>query len=428
MTRVSKLYSTSVIVLSLSSLIENLAYGLPLAYFPNYAISLGASVAYVGFFTAAFMLTTALLSERFGGLSDRIGRKRLIEIGLFADVILGILTGVIQSWIVLLLIRALNGIATAAVSSPAEASLVDQVPKHRRGEALGFYLTLGIAGWTLGPLFGGTVQHLAQNQLQMELETSYRIPFFVDSLLAAIAMALVAWKVTETRGSSKSSEVSEIVKDDVKLTGWKLLSVRILYFVELTNGFAVGFIAPLAVLFFDDLFNATTLQIGFILTASGSVGLLGNFFAGKLADRIGRKPVIAFGSSSSRLSTLVMPFVFDINSAAVLMVFRSMGHNVAMPASRALRADLVPAKIRGKLFGRLQAFFNLGMIIGPILGTWLYDLYRYEVFRVTWPADFNVRGLGLPFFISGILGLTALALLLIFVKEPPRQKDTQNRR
>ena len=136
MTRTSKLYSTSVIVLSLSSLVENLAYGLPLAYFPNYAISLGAPVAYVGFFTAAFMLTTALLSERFGGLSDRIGRKRLIEIGLFTDVILGILTGVIQSWVVLLLIRALNGIATAAVSSPAEASLVDQVAKHRRGEAL----------------------------------------------------------------------------------------------------------------------------------------------------------------------------------------------------------------------------------------------------------------------------------------------------
>ena len=422
MTQVSKLYSASVTVLSLSSLIENLAYGLPFAYFPNYAISLGAPIAYVGFFTAAFMLTTALLSERFGGLSDRIGRKRLIEIGLFTDVILGILTGVIQSWIALLFIRALNGIATAAVSSPAEASLVDQVPKDRRGEALGFYLTLGIAGWTLGPLFGGTVQHLAQNQLHMELETSYRIPFFVDSLLAAIAMALVAWKVTETRGSSKSLEAPENVVDDVKLTGWRLLSVRIMYFVELTNGFAVGFIAPLAVLFFGDLFKATTLQIGFILTASGSVGLIGNFFAGRLADRIGRKPVIAFGSSSSRLSTLVMPFVSDISSAAGLMVFRSMGHNVAMPASRALRADLIPAKIRGKLFGRLQAFFNLGMIVGPILGTWSYDLYRYQVFRVKWPADFNVRGIGIPFFISGILGLTALVLLIVFVKEPPRAK------
>ena len=72
-------------------------------------------------------------------------------------------------------------------------------------------------------------------------------------------------------------------------------------------------------------------------------------------------------------------------------------------------------------FGKLQTFFYGGMIFGTILGPWIYDLYRYEVFRVTWLADFNVRGLGLPFFISGILGLAALVLLLIFVKEPPRQ-------
>ena len=54
-----------------------------------------------------------------------------------------------------------------------------------------------------------------------------------------------------------------------------------------------------------------------------------------------------------------------------------MDHNVVMPASRAPGADLVPAKIRGKLLGRPQAFFNLDMIIGPILETGLYDLYRY---------------------------------------------------
>lgn len=337
------------------------------------------------------------------------------------DVVLGILTGVINSWIALLLIRALNGVATAAVSSPAEASLVDQVPKDRRGEALGFYLTLGIAGWTLGPLFGGTVQFFAQNQLGMELKTSYRIPFFVDSFLAAIAMALVAWKVTETMGSSKKLETSDTITDDAKLDNSKLLSIRILYFVELTNGFAVGFIVPLAVLFFGDLFNTTTLQMALILTLSGSVGLLCNLFAGKLADIIGRKPIIALGSSSSRLSTLILPFSSDLNSAAVLMVFRSLGYNVAMPAGRALRADLVPSKIRGKLFGRLQAFFNLGMISGPIIGTWLYDIYKNEVFRVTWPVVFNIRGLGIPFFISGILGLTSLTLLLLFVKEPPRR-------
>ena len=122
----TKLYTSSVVILSLSALVENLAYALPMSYFPSFVQFLGASVAYIGFFTAAFTAANASLSQKFGSISDRVGRKRLIQMGLLADVFLGILTGLIWDWAPLLVIRVLNGIATAAVAAPAEASLVDQ--------------------------------------------------------------------------------------------------------------------------------------------------------------------------------------------------------------------------------------------------------------------------------------------------------------
>lgn len=123
--RTTKLYTSSVIILSSASLVENLAYALPMSYFPNYVQLLGASVAYIGLFTAAFTAANATLSQKFGGLSDKIGRKKLIQAGLLADVFLGTLTGIVWSWAPLLIIRVLNGVATAAVAAPAEASLVD---------------------------------------------------------------------------------------------------------------------------------------------------------------------------------------------------------------------------------------------------------------------------------------------------------------
>ena len=430
MTRTSKVYSTSVIVLSLSALVENLAYMLPVSYFPYYAESLGASPAYVGIFAAAFLVTTALLSSRFGNLSDRIGRKKLIQSGLVADAFLGTMTGLINHWGFLLVIRALNGVATAAVSPAAEASLIDQVPKERKGEAIGFFLMVSMIGWFLGPMFGGTIQFLAESGFGLTLETSFRVPYFVDSLLSIVALVLVIWKVEETRGSRvqsvKAMSNKVMPKNDVKLEGSILRALRVLYITSIANGFSIGFIVPISVYFFGDMFQAVAFVIGLILSISGLVGIVCNYFAGKMADRIGRKPLIAFGSLSSRLATIVLPFTFNLFQATGLMVFRSLGINISMPADRALRADLVPAKTRGKLFGKLQAFFNWGMIGGTILGPWIYDLYRYETFRVTWPFVFDVKGLGFPFFISGILGLTALALLLIFVKEPPRAKrDTK---
>ena len=418
--RVSKLYTTSVIVLSLSSLVENLAYALPMSYFPKYVQLLGASVAYIGLFTAAFTAANATLSQKFGSLSDRIGRKKLIQAGLLVDVVLGTLTGIIWNWAPLLVVRLLNGVATAAVAAPAEASLVDQVPEDRKGEALGFYLTLSMVGFNMGPVFGGAIQSLCHNVLEIGLEWSYRVPFFVDSLLAFIAFCLVRWGVEETRGKASSKDVVH-QEGDVQLSREVKFSLKILYISSLATGFAVGFIIPITVLYFGDVFNATSLQIGAILSISGFVGLTCNLYAGKISDKIGRKPIIALGSLPSRLATIALPFAPDLFSAAGITVFRSFGHNIAMPASRALNADLIPEKARGKLFGRMAAFFSLGAVLGPVLSTWIYDAYRFQSFKIPWLGNLIVKGAGIPFLVSSAIGLFSLFLLLTFVKESKRR-------
>ena len=418
--RTSNLYTSSVIALSFSSLVENLAYALPMSYFPNYVQLLGASVAYIGLFTAAFTAANATLSQKFGSLSDRVGRKKLIQIGLLADVVLGTLTGIVWNWAPLLIVRILNGVATAAVAAPAEASLVDQVPEDRRGEALGFYLTLSMVGFNIGPVFGGAIQSLCNDILGIGLEWSYRVPFFVDSLLAFIAFFMVRWGVEETSGKASSKNTVR-QEEGLELSKKVKFSLKILYISSVAAGFAVGFIIPITVLYFGDAFNATSLQIGAILSISGFVGLTCNLYAGKISDRVGRKPIIALGSFPSRLATIALPFAPNLVSAAGITVFRSFGHNVAMPASRALNADLIPERVRGKLLGRMAAFFSLGAILGPILSTWIYDAYRFQSFEVPWFGNLVVRGIGVPFFVSSAIGLFSLFLLLAFVEEPRRR-------
>ncbi len=413
----SKLYTSSVIILSLAALVENLAYALPMSYFPDYVQLLGASIAYIGLFTAAFTAANATLSQKLGNLSDRIGRKRVIQAGLLTDVVLGTLTGIIWGWLPLLVVRVLNGVATAAVAAPSEASLVDQVPDERRGEALGFYLTLSMVGFNMGPLFGGSIQFLCNQILKTGLGWSYRIPFFVDSLLALIAFLMVWLGVKETTGKASHKAIAQET-EDLELSQKVRSSLRVLYISSLSIGFAVGFIIPVSVLYFGDIFETTPFQIGLILSISGFVGLTCNLYAGKISDRVGRKPVIALGSLPSRLATIAFPFASNLLSAAGITIFRSFGHNVAMPASRALRADLIPKKVRGKLFGRIRAFFSLGAILGPVLSTWLYDLYRFQEIKVPWLGNLIIKGAGIPYFISGAIGLFSLFLVLAFVEEP----------
>jgi hypothetical protein len=60
-----------ILVLAAVQLIESLAFALPISFFPNYVVELGASVASVGLFTSSFMMAFAVLSPKIGELTAR---------------------------------------------------------------------------------------------------------------------------------------------------------------------------------------------------------------------------------------------------------------------------------------------------------------------------------------------------------------------
>ncbi len=129
----SKLMSGPILVLGLVQLIESLAFALPLSFFPNYVLGLGASVASIGLFTSSFMIAFAIMSPRMGGLIDRYGRNRMMVYGIATDVLFGTITGLAPSWQWLLLIRLLNGAVSSAAMLATEAYLVEVVDPSRRG-------------------------------------------------------------------------------------------------------------------------------------------------------------------------------------------------------------------------------------------------------------------------------------------------------
>ena len=185
-------------ILGTVQFIESIAFTIPYSYFPNYAISLGASVASIGLFTSSFMLSIAVLSPKLGSLSDRKGRKKIILFGLTGDIVLGILTGLAPNWVYLLLIRVLNGAVSGAVMVPAEALLMDSVPSEKRGSASGFVMAMSMIGRSIGPVFGGSIQWTS-HAFGLNLTDSYRIPYFVDSVLAFSALILVMYKLKPLR-------------------------------------------------------------------------------------------------------------------------------------------------------------------------------------------------------------------------------------
>jgi MFS family permease len=402
-----------ILVLAAVQLIESLAFALPISFFPNYVVELGASVASVGLFTSSFMMAFAVLSPKIGELTDRYGRKKLMMLGVSGDVILGILTGLVPSWEWLLLIRVFNGAVSSAAILASETLLIDLVSPDRRGEASGLVISAQMIGRNIGPMTGGAIQWFVLGQ-GLSLIMSYRVPYFVDSLLAFVALIVVYFFIKEPEGRRSGKDVfkgRERLKKGLNLgTPLKILLVN-----DFVSGVGVGFIIPIMVLFYTDRFDMSPVGIGTIISVSGFIGLFTSIIAGRYSDRIGRKPLIAFGNYVSRLMGLLLPFSPSIPIAGIIVSFRSLGFNIMMPAFRALRADLVPPEIRGRVFGLFGTAFTAGSVIGPIIGTWIYSTYRFTTFNV---LGIKVPGYGIPFYINSILGIVTTTFIMLLIKEP----------
>jgi MFS family permease len=401
-----------ILILGAVQLIESLAFALPISFFPNYVISLGASVASVGLFTSSFMIASALLSPKMGVLVDQYGRKTIMMAGIFGDVILGILTGLVPGWRWLLIIRVFNGAVSSGAMLASETLLMDMVVPHRRGEASGFIMSMNMIGRNIGPIFGGAIQWFVFNRGYPEI-TSYRVPYFVDSLLAAIALFVVYFFINEPKRRQEDSVKFKRKKITSKIVWTQQLQVILLN--SFITGVGVGFIIPIMVLFYTDRFNLDPVGIGTIISISGFIGLFASYIAGRYSDKVGRKPLIALGNYSSRLAGGILPFTGSITQAGIVVSMRSLGFNISMPAFRALRADLVPPEFRGRMFGLFTTAFTAGSVAGPIFSTWIYDTYRSTVFHL---FGIQVPGYGIPFFINSILGILSTTMIMLLIDEP----------
>jgi MFS family permease len=406
-----KIYNSTILTLAAVQLIQSIAMGLPMSFFPNYAISLGATVASIGVFTSSFMLSFAIMAPRMGALSDKYGRKKVMVLGIAADIVLGIATGLSPSWEWLLIIRFVNGAVSGGAMLAAEALLQDNVEPGQRGEAAGFIMAASMVGRNVGPLIGGAVQWFSLNTLNMGTLWSYRIPYFVDSSFSVLLIIMVYIWVKEPKEHHELRIKAQAISGDLKITG----TMRVLQVNAFMTGIGVGFIMPIMVLFFNDKFGMDALEIGTIMSISGMIGLFASFTAGRVADKMGRKPMIGAGNYLSQLFGFILPFTGDPAQASVAMSARSLGFNVSQPAFQALRADLVAPQHRGKFFGLMSRYFTAGDVIGPIIGAWLYDTYRNEVFHV---AGVTVPGIGITFFINSLIGVVGTTMLMLLVREP----------
>src|SRR5690606_2654873 len=176
----------NVYILSFTLLVVMLGFGLVIPIIPYYMEAFGAGGTELGLLVASYAVMRLIFGPIWGSLSDRIGRKPVLMIGIFGYGVTMILFGLATQLWMLFASRIVAGILSSATSPTTMAYIGDSTSEEERGRGMGVLgAAIGI-GTILGPGVGGL---LAVNSLAT--------PFFLAGGMSFVALLLVWWVLPE---------------------------------------------------------------------------------------------------------------------------------------------------------------------------------------------------------------------------------------
>jgi len=142
---------------SQAGMINNLNDGMAWGLFPLFFAAAGLEVERIGMLAAVYPATWGLLQIWTGTLSDRVGRKWLIAVGMWVQAVAICIIAAAQGFFLWLVASVLLGVGTAMVYPTLLAAVSDVAPPQWRASAVGVYRLWRDGGYALGALLAGIV-------------------------------------------------------------------------------------------------------------------------------------------------------------------------------------------------------------------------------------------------------------------------------
>src|SRR5271157_3075992 len=146
------------LILFLTFFVDLLGFGIVIPFLPLFAEKVGVGASAVGPILAVYSLTQLLCAPLLGRISDRVGRRPIIMLGLLGSSISYLIYGFAGSFLGLFLSRAVHG-ACAATISTAQAYIADTTDESNRARGMGMIGAAFGLGFVIGPAIGGLLGH-----------------------------------------------------------------------------------------------------------------------------------------------------------------------------------------------------------------------------------------------------------------------------
>jgi MFS family permease len=274
---------------------------------------------------------------------------------------------------VLLLVMAVQGVATAMVQPVTLAYVGDLTPKGKEGTYSGYINTAFLGGVAGGPILGGVIKDV------WNMEASF-VALGGLSLLAFVVMFF--WLPDPPKNKMATSTVAPPFRE--------VLSCRPVLGVacyRLGYAFASTITWVFVPLLAAQMLPLKTAQIGALISLNVLVSTVMQPTCGRLADRMNKANLIAIGGVIGAIAFSAFPLATSFWQLLALSVGTGVATGLAFPAHTALAMEHARGLGMGTVMSVLLTVHSFGMTICPVLFGLMADYF----------------GIGSTFYVGGLL-------------------------
>ena len=339
--------------------------------FPFFALYItsrfGVGMTEAGILLGLLSLAGILGSVIGGGLTDRLGRRKLILFGLIASALSALTLGSVTRFAWLFPAAALVGLFSE-VGGPAHAAMIaDILPKEQRQEGFGILRVVGNMAWLVGPTVGGFVAR-----------SSFFALFVIDAAISCVVALLFFVFMAETKPARHERDVHEGLIDTFR-------NYRLVLADRAFAAFVVA--AVLMGVVYIQMYNSLSVYLrdnhgiapqgyGFLLTSSAITVICFQFWTMRV---IKMKPQFLMMASGT-VFYLVGFGMFGIVSAYWLFVTAviiiTMGEMIVMPTSQTIAAGFARMDMRGRYMAVFGLSVSIPSAVGPLAAGIVLDNYH----------------------------------------------------
>jgi MFS family permease len=320
---------------------------------PEVRETLSLSEIQAGSLFSAIFIVAMVSSSVAGRMSDKIGRKVVLVVGV-ATLSLGFaLSGLSQSYHLTLGLLAFAGLGYGIITPSLYALMSDLLP-GRRGLGASFVSVFYGIGGLIGPVLASSIIAKAGWQ------ASFFSVGFIGMLITALEIISV---------KSPNRQTSQVLTSYTRVVN---RSIVLLALAELIGGSVFWSTSSWTPTFLRTVKELTLQETGFVMAVWGATPMIGALLLGALSDRIGRKAVILCTAYPGALAAFVVYYLLVSPGAlaAGLLIYGIFKATVPTLVV-ALAQDSVSPESVGTATGMVMSMHYVAAVSAPLVAAQL---------------------------------------------------------